>query len=368
MRQKRFLFFALLLLTSFLASCASSISPTTWPTLFVRDGIVYVADLEQVRALDAKTGEQRWAFPAQPDLRRYGPFYTVTLLNDQLLMVTSAERRGGFVSHTYGVLRALRLEDGQEAWPQPFAAGEFVAPGAAGNGIFVIGSSDGNVYALQVKDGSLAWKHPTRGRVWATPRVLSDTVYIASLDHTLYALDLQTGALRWQFRAQGAMADSPLILNDTLYIGSFDRNLYALRLSDGQEIWHFTGANWFWGTPATDGTRLYAADVDGNIYALDPATGQEIWRSRVEGTVRLGPSVGVDGKRILVATENGILFGLDAADGFVLWRQPGEGNIAFMAVHGDQVYLTRIHAPQRVQSFYVENGRPVWQYPPAAQK
>lgn len=360
--------FLLLLLTLFLGGCAGGINPTTWTTLFIQDGTVYVADLEQVRALDAKTGQPRWAFPAQPNLRQYGPFYTVTLLNDELLMVTSAERRGGLVSHTYGILRALRLEDGQEAWPQPFTAGEFVAPGAAGDGIFVIGSSDGNIYALQVEDGSLVWKYATRGRVWATPRVLSDTVYIASLDHTLYALDLKTGTLRWQFRAQGAMADSPLILGDALYIGSFDRNLYALRLADGQEIWRFTGANWFWGTPATDGSRLFAADVDGNVYALDPATGKEIWRSQVEGTVRLGPAVGAEGKRLLVATENGTLFCLDTADGFVLWKQAGEGIIAFMAVQGDQVFLTRLHGTARVQSFYVENGRPVWQYPPAAQK
>ncbi|RME35596.1 MAG: hypothetical protein D6793_07080 [Thermoflexia bacterium] len=368
MRRRPFLLFTLFLLTWLLGGCASGINPTAWTTLFVRNGTVYLADLEQVRALDATTGEQLWAFPAQPNLRQYGPFYTVTLLNDELLMVTSSEQRGGLVSHTYGVLRALRLEDGREAWAQPFVAGEFVAPGAAGDGIFVIGSSDRNIYALRVEDGSLVWTYPTRGRVWATPRILSDTVYIASLDHTLYALDLRTGALRWQFQAQGAMADSPLILGDVLYLGAFDRNLYALRLSDGQELWRFTGSNWFWGTPATDGSRLYAADVNGVVYALDPATGQEIWRSQVEGTVRLGPAVGGDGQRVLVATENGILFGLDAADGFVLWRQSGEGVIADMAVHGDRVFITWLHAAHRAQSFYVENGRPIWQYPPAAQK
>ncbi|MGB9777109.1 MAG: PQQ-binding-like beta-propeller repeat protein [Anaerolineae bacterium] len=348
-----------------LAGCAGGVHATTWTTLTLHDGTLYAADLEQVRALDAETGQEIWAFPPAPDLRQYGPFYTVTLLNDELLLVTSYERTGGSVfARSQGVLRALSLNGGRPAWPQPLTAGgEFVAPGAAEDGIFVIGNSDGNVYSLRIEDGTLVWQFPTRGRVWATPLIMSDTVYVASLDHHLYALDLQTGALRWQFRAGGAMADRPLILQDMLYIGSFDHQLYALRPADGTEVWRFTGANWFWGTPAGGDGRLYAADVDGNVYALDAATGREIWRSRVAGTVRLGPALSPDGKRLLVASENGTLFGLDTADGFVLWQQAGQGQLGSMAIGGEKVYVTRINAPQRVQAFYVENGRPVWSYP-----
>lgn len=358
-----------LLAVLFLAGCAGGVRATSWTTLLLHDGTLYVANLEQVRALDAETGQEVWAFPATPDLRQYGPFYTVTRLNDELLMVTSYERTGGgLFARSQGVLRALSLNGGRLAWPQPFtAAGEFIAPGAAGDGIFVIGNSDGNVYGLRIEDGTLIWQYATGGRVWATPLVLSDTVYIASLDHHLYALDLQTGALRWQFRAGGAMADCPLFLNDTLYIGAFDHNLYALRPADGTEVWRFPGANWFWGTPAGSGDRLYAADVNGNVYALDAATGQEIWRSQVPGTVRLGPALSPDGKRLLIASENGALFGLDTADGFVLWQQSGQGQLGSMVIGGERVYVTRINAPQRVQAFYVENGRPVWSYPPQQQ-
>jgi FOG: WD40-like repeat len=144
-------------------------------------------------------------------------------------------------------------------------------------------------------------------------------------------------------------------------------NLYALRPADGTEVWRFPGANWFWGTPAGSGDRLYAADVNGNVYALDAATGQEIWRSQVPGTVRLGPALSPDGKRLLIASENGALFGLDTADGFVLWQQSGQGQLGSMVIGGERVYVTRINAPQRVQAFYVENGRPVWSYPPQQQ-
>lgn len=367
-RRLSLLPFALALMAALLSGCSGGVRATTWTTLILHEGTLYVADLEQVRALDAETGREIWAFPSSPDLRQYGPFYTVALLDDKRLLATSYERTGGgLFAHSQGVLRALSLDDGRPAWPQPFtASGEFIAPGAAGDGIFVIGNSNGRVYGLRIEDGTPLWEYPTQGRVWATPLVLSDTVYIASLDHHLYALDLQTGRMRWQFQAGGAMADRPLVLTDTLYIGSFDRNLYALRLADGTPLRQFTGANWFWGTPASDGTRLYAADVDGNIYALDAATmGEPLWRSRVPGPVRLGPALSPDGKRLLVASENGTLFGLDTADGFILWQQAGQGQPGSMTIGGEKVYITRINAPQRVQTFYVENGRPVWSYPPS---
>ncbi|MCX7855082.1 MAG: PQQ-like beta-propeller repeat protein, partial [Anaerolineae bacterium] len=61
------------------------------------------------------------------------------------------------------------------------------------------------------------------------------------------------------------------------------------------------------------------------------------------------------------------LFGLDTADGFILWQQAGQGQIGSMVISGEKGYVTRINAPQRVQAFYVENGRPIWSYPPPQQ-
>lgn len=349
-----------------LAGCAGGIRPTTWTGLVVAEDIVYAADLEQVRALDAASGAVLWSFPAEPDLRQYGPFYTVTLLDHETLFVTSHERTGGgLFARSQGVLRALSIDEGREQWVFKGAGGEFVAGGAVGDQTLVIGNSDGKVYALRVEDGSPAWAQPfaTGGRVWAPPLVLSDTAYVASLDHHLYALDLATGRERWRFRAGGALADRPLVLGDTLYIGAFDHHLYALRLTDGSEVWRFAGQNWFWGAPTGDGTHLYAADVNGNVYAIAPDSGDPVWQSQVGQSVRLGPALSPDGKMLLVAGEAGTLFGLDTSDGFVLWSQPGEGSVASMAVNGDIVYLARINAPQRIQAFYIQNGRPLWVYP-----
>jgi len=333
----------------------------------MQDETIYAADVEQVRALNAATGEVIWSFPAEANLREYGPFYTIAPAEEhQTLLVSSFERTGGgFFAQSRGVLRALDMENGRPLWEFAETKGEFVAAGTVGDDTFIIGNSDQNVYAFDVESGSLVWSEPfhTNGRVWATPLILSDTVYVPSLDHSLYALDLETGREKWRWEANGAIASRPLALEDRLYIGAFDNYLYALRQEDGSVEWQFEGANWIWGSPSTDGTRIYAADVDGNVYAVQAETGEEVWRSAIEEPVHLGPVVSGNGEVLLVAANTGALYGLDIDDGFTIWSQPGEGQLASLTASGDFVYVSRIYADERVQAFYADNGRLLWVYP-----
>ncbi|HEY75000.1 MAG TPA: PQQ-binding-like beta-propeller repeat protein [Thermoflexia bacterium] len=354
-----------LLLLGLLSGCGGGVRPTNWTTLAVAEGTLYVADLEYVRALDASTGAERWRYPEDGG----GPFYTVTLLPGEALFITSMERTGGgFFSQPQGVLRALSIDGKEVLWEFTEAKGEYVAPGSVADSTLVIGNSDGNVYALDVKTGAPVWAEPFRtgNRVWSTPLILSDTVYIASLDHNLYALDLRTGQERWRFTAEGAMVGPPLSLGDRLYIGAFDGRLYAIRQSDGGLVWSvpFDGEYWIWGTPATDGERIFAADVMGIVHAVDAETGAELWTRDLEEPVRVGLSIAPEGGYLLVAGNAGTLYALDPDTGDVLWDEPDTGQIASMLVHGDQVYISRVYGEGHVQAFQIENGRLLWTFPP----
>jgi len=363
----------LLLAAVGLSACRGGVRVTAWTGLAVDDGTVYVADLEYVRALDATSGRELWHFPDDAD----GPFYTVTLLPDEALFVTYQKRTGGLFAQSTWVLQALDLDGRDNLWPNEItdAGGEYVASGAIGDGLLVIGNSDGHVYAHHLDDGSLAWTFPVEdriGRVWATPLIISDTVYVASLDHNLYALDLRTGRQRWVFHAGGAMVGQPLALDGRLYVGSFDHRVYAVRQDDGTPVPQFEleGANWFWGTPATDGTTIYAADVDGNVYAVDAENGAPKWPApvRVGEPVHLGPLLSEDGNVLLVAGTAGTLYGLDADNGDLLWSESARGQPASMAVSGEFVYLSRIYGDAHVQAFLLSaDGSQcdqVWTFPP----
>jgi outer membrane protein assembly factor BamB len=56
------------------------------------------------------------------------------------------------------------------------------------NSAVYFGSTDGNVYCVDLKKGELLWRFSTEGQIISSPTVVNNTVYIGSTDHHLYAL------------------------------------------------------------------------------------------------------------------------------------------------------------------------------------
>ena len=116
------------------------------------------------------------------------------------------------------------------------------------NGLVLVGSSDGNLYAFDPDDPSRDWKYATGDELWSTPAVSDGVVYFGSLDHNVYAIRANDGTEVWRFSAKGAITAVPLIVDGLVYIGSFDSVSYALDAKTGEDVWKFDGASkWFLG-------------------------------------------------------------------------------------------------------------------------
>jgi outer membrane protein assembly factor BamB len=337
---------------------------TSWTGLTVVGETLYVADLEQIQALNAADSESLWAFPRDPKEAKRGTFQVTPVVDEERVIVASQVPATGFFSQPKHVVWGLDRDTGGLLWHFDSAAGAYIEGGALGGDLFVIGSSDGNVYALDAERGTLGWVFETDHRVWATPLIVSDTVYIGSMDHHLYALNLSDGEKRWDFQAGGAFASAPRLRGDTLYIGAFDDQLYAIDTHKGTERWHLRGENWFWGRPALHNDIVYAVDVNGNVYAVDAETGEQIWHQALDVPVRAGPALAEDGSELLVGSQDGTLYALDTADGFVMWSVEGEGQVlSTPVVSGSVLYELLVYGPHRVRALHVDNGREIWAYP-----
>jgi len=360
----------LAVLLSGVSGCAGGVvRPTSWTGLTVAEDRLYAADLKQVVALDAADGELLWAFPEDPKESNRGLFYATPAVDDERVIVASQVPPAGFLSQPRHIVWALDRETGQKLWEFDEATGQYVEGGAIAGGLFVIGNSDGNVYALDVKSGALRWTFETEHRVWATPLIVSETVYIGSMDRRLYALNLSNGGKRWEFHAEGAFAGTPALRDDMLYIGAFDDRLHAVDAHTGTERWHFAGENWFWGSPAVYDDVVYAADVNGNVYAIDAETGEEMWRQSLDTPVRAGVTLTDDGSQLLVGCRDGTLYALDASDGFVMWSQGSDGQVLSTPVVSESVvYELLLNGPHRIRALHVDNGREIWTYAPVVEE
>jgi outer membrane protein assembly factor BamB len=224
-----------------------------------------------------------------------------------------------YVGSTDGNVYALNPADGSVKWS--FATGGSVlsSPAIGADGTVYFGGDDGYVYALNPADGSVKWSHATGGSVLSSPAIGADgTVYIGSNDHNVYALNPSDGSVKWSYATGGAVESSPAIGADgTVYVGSDDAKLYALNPIDGSVKWTYLTGDWVRSSPAigADGT-VYVVSWDRNIYALNPSDASVKWSYTTGGGVNSSPAIGADGT-VYVGSDK--LYALNAADGSVKW-------------------------------------------------
>ena len=174
------------------------------------------------------------------------------------------------------------------------------------NGLVLVGSSDGNLYAFDPDDPSRDWKFATGDELWSTPAVSDGVVYFGSLDHNVYALRANDGTFVWQFSAKGAITAVPLIVDGVVYIGSFDSVFYALDAKTGKDVWRFDGASkWFWGGAVATEDAVLAASLDGNLYVLDVRTGLLEWSYDTGGPIIGSPAI-VGGMVAIPSKDHGV--------------------------------------------------------------
>jgi len=257
-------------------------------------------------------------------------------------------------------------------WTFPTGDRIVSSPVMQGNVLF-FGSDDGNVYAVDARDGRQLWKRATGGAVSATPAVAGDTVYVGSFDGRFYALNARTGAPRWRFNTAGerrfeakglhgmapktqtffdpfdVFLSSPVVAEGAVYFGSGDGHLYALDAASGELRWKFATGDVVHASPAYANGVLYVGSFDSRLYAVDARTGKEVWRfqggedplAHNQVGFQSSPAV-VDGV-VYTGCRDSNLYAIDAATGKEKWHVNNAGSWVISSpavVNGKVLYAT----------------------------
>jgi len=228
-------------------------------------------------------------------------------------------------------------------------AGAIVSTPAVSGGTVYFGSSDHNLYAVDVTSGALRWKFPTHGRISSSPAIAAGRVYFGSYDSAFYAVDAASGTLAWKFATGGerrfsakhlhgaepaaeVMPDpfdvflsSPVVAGDTVFFGSGDGNVYALEAASGALRWRFHTGNVVHASPAVADATVYVGSWDSYFYALDAATGKERWRFKTGEDPRINNQIGIQSSAVVAdgvvyfGCRDSHLYAVDAASGARRW-------------------------------------------------
>jgi outer membrane protein assembly factor BamB len=249
--------------------------------------------------------------------------------------------------------------------------GFVISSPAIENDTAYVGSTDGNLYAVDLATGAQKWKFATEVRITSSPAVAQGTVYFSSYDGKFYAVDSATGKLKWKFQTGGehrftakhihgslpeaeAMPDpfdyylsSPALSGAAVYFGSGDGNVYSLDAASGKLNWKFQTGDVVHASPAVSHGVVFVGSWDSYFYAIDAATGKEKWRFKTGEDADIHNQVGIQSSAAVVdgivyfGCRDSNFYALDEATGERKWNFNNKGSwvITSPAVYDGKVYF-----------------------------
>jgi outer membrane protein assembly factor BamB len=214
-------------------------------------------------ALSTGKGQVRWSTPLGGPVKSAPAYYGGVL----------------YVGDYGGYMNAVDAKSGELLWQsdslgQGFGtSGAFYSTPAVAFGRVYAGNNDTRVYSFDRHNGEIAWTFSTGGYAYSGPAVArtrhtGPTVYIGSFDGNVYALNAKDGVPRWIRPAGGSVIGSLTAVGDIVYAAEFDgTSTTGYTMKGGHEVFHYPRGTY---TPVvSDGRRIYLVGYS-SITALQP--------------------------------------------------------------------------------------------------
>jgi eukaryotic-like serine/threonine-protein kinase len=293
-----------------------------------------------------------------------------TLLLCPFVLAEDAPMFRGNLEHT-GVYNAPGVPRFNRVKWKFHTKGSVVSSPAISGAVAYVGSTDHNLYAVDLASGEQKWKFKTESRVTSSPAVSGGVVYFGSMDGNFYAVDASSGQQKWKFKTGGerrytathlhgatpvteSMPDpfdfyssSPEVVAGVVYFGSGDGNVYALDAATGGLKWKFKTGDVVHSSPAVSNGTVFIGGWDTFFYALDAATGKEKWRFKTGDDQDIHNQIGIQSSPVVVdgtvyfGCRDSKVYALDASTGTQKWFFSNKGSwvIGSPAVYNGKIYF-----------------------------
>ena len=252
-----------------------------------------------------------------------------------------------FAADGYGHVVAVERFTGKRVWTarvgKPDKSGfrfwdrrdpSFVSGGVGvGEGRVLLGTTRGEVIALDVGDGSELWRAQLSSEVLAPPVAWEGVVIVQTADDRLIALEAADGTQRWAYAGQVPLLTvrgtaTPVVEGGLVFAGFGDGNVTAVNAASGEPVWNhrvmlpqgrteldrLVDVD---GTPLLANGLLYAASFQGKLKALQPTDGAMIWELPASTHLDLAEGYG----QIYLIDDNDFIHAIGQRDASVVWRQ-----------------------------------------------
>jgi outer membrane protein assembly factor BamB len=236
-----------------------------------------------------------------------------------------------------GDVIALDAKSGMQRWKQPIAS-EVLARPLIVNDVVILRTVDGHVEAMALADGTARWavdeQVPRLTLRGTAPPVLANDRIVAGFDNgKVLAIDPKSGEVLWDAIVNAPKGrtelerlsdiDSPIrVAGDDIFVVGFQGRIAMLALDSGQ-IWWARDASSYRGF-AMDEQNLYLTNSDSVVIAMRRTDGAVQWEQAALRRRGL-TAPAIDGNSLVVADFEGYLHWLDIGTGEIVARQKADG-------------------------------------------
>ena len=274
-----------------------------------------------------------------------------------------------YVGSSKGELLALDLETGKLRWKYATGEGGFIGESspAVSDGVVFVGDLAGLVHAVDARDGKRLWTFKTDGEVKSSAAVAGDIVLVGSYDTYLYALDRRTGKPRWKLQTDGPVHATPAVHNGVIYIAGCDETFRAVRVADGKVLFEIPLGAYTGASTLVDGERAYVGTFNAEVFALDLRARKIAWRYRdPDREFPYYSSAALDrtsnGRAIVIlGGRDKAIHAIDAASGKSVWKFATRARVdSSPALAGGRVYVGSNDGKLYVLD--AATGRKTWEF------
>jgi len=334
-------------------------------------GRVFVLDSEaHVFAFNAGSGNPAWDKDLAPEGHRsIFNMLSFGLVGENTKVDPTKGYGGGvayddgkiFVSSGFGTVTALSAADGRQLWQSKLGVPIVNAPVANGGRVFV-STENNHFYALAEADGRTLWDHQGIGESASilestSAAVAGEFVIVPYSSGELYAIRVENGRVAWSdtlTRSGGVTALSelddiagrPVIDRDMVFAISHSGIMVAININTGDRVWtrDIGGIQ----TPWAAGDFVYVLTTDQQLLCLQRKDGLVKWSAQLprwddpadkEGAISWAGPILVS-NRLILASSGGHAISVSPYTGRIMGRVDiPEGTTIAPVVANGTVYL-----------------------------
>jgi outer membrane protein assembly factor BamB len=245
------------------------------------------------------------------------------------------------------------------------AYADFQAPPSIVDGLVLLGSSEGILYAFDLRTGAVRWTNTVGTGVAGTAGGFKGedgvwrTAAVSQSDGVLYAFDLAAGKRAWTSAPTDRCDGSPAFAGGLSVFGSCAAALHVIGTADGRLIRtvELGPDSQVAGGVAVSGGRAFAGTRTGSLVCADLASGVIVWTHRaVRGELFTTPAV--SSNRVVFAADDGAVRCVRREDGNSVWSAVSEaGRATSPAIAGDMVAAA---GNGKLYLFSLSDGKRLW--------